>query len=323
MFLDVALESVRAVVLLGIVVFLSRVARDRMVCAGHGWNLIVGGFALLLFGSILDISDNFEGLNFLLVIGDTETEAFLEKFVGSLGRFIAIAAGLMFWIPSVQRRNFEISQRLQAEEALHESEERFGAIAEGCNVGIFITRQSDGTFLYVNAAGVELFGTTAEEIARKSIRDFYVDPEDRKALIMDLRRGPIRNRKLQFKKADGSTIWVLDSITWIKYRGEDALLSTVVDNTNGKLAEGALKEAHDTLDAQVKKRTSELRRANERLSEEIVTRKRAAEGLQKSESLLQTILDRIPAAIFLKVHAGKISGRQFNLRAMVRYEAPE
>jgi len=115
---DIALESVRAAVLLGIVVFLWDVGRNKFDRTRNGWNFIVGGFGLLLFGSLMDISDNFEGLNFLVVVGDTEVEAFLEKFVGFLGGFVVVAVGLVRWIPSVQRLNSEISQRKQAENAL-------------------------------------------------------------------------------------------------------------------------------------------------------------------------------------------------------------
>ncbi len=115
---DIALESVRAAILLGIVVFLWDVGRNKFDRTRDGWNLIVGGFGLLLFGSLMDISDNFEGLNFLVVVGDTEVEAFLEKFVGFLGGFVVVAVGLVRWIPSVQRLNSEISQRKQAENAL-------------------------------------------------------------------------------------------------------------------------------------------------------------------------------------------------------------
>ena len=95
--------------------------QDRFDQARNGWNLIVSGFGLLLFGSILDISDNFESLNFLVVVGDTEVEAFLEKFVGFLGGFVVVAMGLVLWIPSVQRLSAEISERKRVEEALQRS----------------------------------------------------------------------------------------------------------------------------------------------------------------------------------------------------------
>jgi len=50
-----------------------------------------------------------------VLIGDTEVEAFLEKFVGYMGGFISLALGLVRWMPSVQRLTEEISQREEAE----------------------------------------------------------------------------------------------------------------------------------------------------------------------------------------------------------------
>jgi len=99
---DILLETVRALVLLGIVVFLVQSGRDRFAQFRKGWNFIISGFGLLLFGSILDISDNFESLNRFVVVGDTELEALLEKFVGFLGGFIFLAVGLFKWVPGVQ-----------------------------------------------------------------------------------------------------------------------------------------------------------------------------------------------------------------------------
>lgn len=99
---DILLETVRAIVLLGIVAFLVRSGRDRFEQFRKGWNFIIAGFGLLLFGSVLDISDNFDALNRFVVIGDTEVEAFLEKFVGFLGGFLLLAVGLFQWVPGVQ-----------------------------------------------------------------------------------------------------------------------------------------------------------------------------------------------------------------------------
>ena len=119
---DIVLEVVRAAVLLAIFIYLLRIDAARFMETRRGWNLIVGGFGLLLFGSLLDITDNFESLNPLVVVGDTEVEAILEKFVGFLGGFVALAVGLMQWIPNLQRLGSEVAERKLAEAALRESE---------------------------------------------------------------------------------------------------------------------------------------------------------------------------------------------------------
>jgi hypothetical protein len=104
---DVVLESIRTLVLLGLVVFLWQAGKSRFSLARQGWGAILTGFGLLLFASIIDITDNYPSLNRFVVIGDTEAEAFLEKFVGFLGGFVLLAVGLVRWVPTVQQLSDE------------------------------------------------------------------------------------------------------------------------------------------------------------------------------------------------------------------------
>jgi len=69
--------------------------------AAPGGRLIVGGFGLVLFGALIDITDNFPALNRLVVVGDTPAQAFLEKLVGYLGGFTLLAVGVWRWLPAV------------------------------------------------------------------------------------------------------------------------------------------------------------------------------------------------------------------------------
>jgi hypothetical protein len=73
---DVLLESLRAILLAGIAAYLWRIGRRRPELSRQGLRFVIGGFSLLLFGSLLDITDNFDSLNEYVVIGDTETQAF-------------------------------------------------------------------------------------------------------------------------------------------------------------------------------------------------------------------------------------------------------
>jgi PAS domain-containing protein len=135
--LDTILETLRTIVLLGIVGFLLRADRKRFEQNRMGWTLIIVGFSLLTFGSFMDITDGFESLNQYVVIGHTDTEAVLEEVVGFLGGFIFLAMGLYFWLPSVESLSDEIAARkrtaeilVQAEEDLRRSEARFRDFAE-------------------------------------------------------------------------------------------------------------------------------------------------------------------------------------------------
>ena len=108
---DIVLEFIRAVVLAGLVLFLWQAGKNRFENLRNGWRIVLFGFMLLLFGSILDFTDNFEELSRFVVIGDTETEAFLEKFIGFLGGFVFIFIGMVKWIPNVQALSERIDSR--------------------------------------------------------------------------------------------------------------------------------------------------------------------------------------------------------------------
>jgi signal transduction histidine kinase/CheY-like chemotaxis protein len=114
---DIVLESIRALVLTGLFFYLWMVGRQRQELSQSGWGFILSGFGLLLFGSVLDITDNFEELNRFVVVGDTETEAVLEKLVGFLGGFILLAIGLLRWVPTVTSAKLLLAAKESAEEA--------------------------------------------------------------------------------------------------------------------------------------------------------------------------------------------------------------
>ena len=66
-----------------------------------GWMYIVAGFALTFLGSVIDITDNFDGLNRYVVIGDTAPQAVIEKVVGNLLGWVLLLVGLWHWLPVV------------------------------------------------------------------------------------------------------------------------------------------------------------------------------------------------------------------------------
>ncbi len=66
-----------------------------------GSKLILIGFSLFFFGMVIDITDNFPELNYLVVVGDTETEAFLEKVIGTVLGLFLISIGFYKWLPSI------------------------------------------------------------------------------------------------------------------------------------------------------------------------------------------------------------------------------
>jgi signal transduction histidine kinase len=125
---DIILESIRAVILVFLFIYLVRAGKKRKELSRQGWSLIIAGFGLLCFATVIDITDNFESLNWLILMGDTPIQAFLEKMVGFLLGFLLLSIGLIKWIPTITGVEYtqqlneelkkEITERKQAEEAL-------------------------------------------------------------------------------------------------------------------------------------------------------------------------------------------------------------
>ena len=241
---DIVLETVRAVILLGIVLFLLKTGRSKAGVSGNGWKLIVGGFALLLFASLLDITDNFESLNRYVVIGDTEVEAFLEKFVGFLGGFILLALGLARWVPGVQRLSEEVAQRKQAEEALRESERRTTLLMNSVPALIsYIDREK--RFQFNNKAYEDLLGRSVGELRGVRVEEVFggtayqvAKPHIEKALAGQRSRfeNVIRNHKGEQRIIDVSYVPDFDEAGTV-----NGLISLVVDITERKRADLVLR----------------------------------------------------------------------------------
>lgn len=96
---DIILECFRTAIIALILFFIWKIGKERALNTQKGWGYIIYGWSFILFGSMLDITDNFESLNWLIIVGDTEVEAFLEKFVGLLVGYILLFIGFYTWLP--------------------------------------------------------------------------------------------------------------------------------------------------------------------------------------------------------------------------------
>ena len=102
---DVSLESLRAVVVTTATVFLWRWVKRNHELSNSASKLLIAGLLLFAVGSILDITDEFDSLNWLVVIGNTPTQAFLEKVVCYTGGLVLVAIGFWKWLPFLTKIN--------------------------------------------------------------------------------------------------------------------------------------------------------------------------------------------------------------------------
>ncbi|MFP5222907.1 MAG: PAS domain S-box protein [Acidobacteriota bacterium] len=137
----------------------------------------------------------------------------------------------------------DITARVQAEQALRESESRLRSISENSIEGIFQSTPG-GRFLWVNPACARIFGYTTPAEMVASIRDignqFYADSGARWTVLAALRKdGILDRREVRLRRRDGHAIWVSLSMWTVMGDGGDVerIEGVMEDITARKMAE--------------------------------------------------------------------------------------
>ncbi|MFA4861847.1 PAS domain S-box protein [Methanoregula sp.] len=143
----------------------------------------------------------------------------------------------------------DITLRKEAEKAVRKSEEKYRGLFENAVIGIFLT-SPEGRLLAANTAFARMFGYDSCEQIMAEVNSvgtqIYADPLERiECLKLLTAHGKLGPRQVKGKKRDGSPLWVSMAARVIR-DGTDNILSlegTVVDITDRKMAEDALKES--------------------------------------------------------------------------------
>ena len=98
----------------------------------------------------------------------------------------------------------DVTARRKAQEALRESEEKYRALFEDSSDPIYITA-TEGKFLDVNQAMLDLFGYSREEMIGLNALEIYVNPDDRTRFRQVIEKeGFVRDYDMRFRKKDGT-----------------------------------------------------------------------------------------------------------------------
>jgi len=151
------------------------------------------------------------------------------------------------------RQKLEAQENLRKEcDQLHieleKRERHFQSVVENINVGIYRTTVgSKGRFIEVNSALVNIFGYSCQdEILKKDVADFYLNPEDRIQLRQKLKeKGFVKNEELPLKKKDGTVIFC--SVSAVAVKAGDGKIrffdGVIEDITERWKAEEALRQS--------------------------------------------------------------------------------
>ena len=164
----------------------------------------------------------------------------------------------------------EALERVRAEEALHESEERYRSFIDSAH-DMIQSVKPDGSFDFVNRAWLETLGYAEAELPSLNLFDI-IHPDSLQhcqevfSKIMAGQR--VIDIEATFVDKDGKAISVEGSIN-PRFIGEKLVATHAIlrDISERKLAQEALRKAHDELEMRVNERTAELVKTNEQLVE--------------------------------------------------------
>ena len=137
---------------------------------------------------------------------------------------------------------------IQAEVALHKSEERFSKAFRANPAPLAISEVDTGQFIDVNEECLRMLNYTREEMVGHTSWELgvWVDSNARnRALAKLLESGSLRNEPVQFRIKHGEIRDVLWSVETITLDGKDVLLSLLIDVTARERIEKALRESEE------------------------------------------------------------------------------
>ena len=140
----------------------------------------------------------------------------------------------------------DVTARVNAEEALRQSEERFATVFRAGPMGASLTRLVDGKFLDVNDAFLRLLGYERDEVIGRDPLSLgiWVNADDRARMVDTLRSGGrVTGLETTFRTKTGETSEVLIAAEFVDAAGERYILGLTRDITGRKRLEEQLRQA--------------------------------------------------------------------------------
>jgi len=163
---------------------------------------------------------------------------------------------------ALEQANADLAQTVKQLKAIRDLfegvNERFASIIGFIPVPIAIARRSTNEVMYANDHFAVMYGLArGSEIVGRNMKDFFLHPDDRSALLHSLDdQRYLSNRELLYKKVDKSELWVAAYFCHLEYEGEDAVFGAYLDITERK-------QYSARLQGEVEKRTIELEAARD------------------------------------------------------------
>jgi len=231
-------------------------------------------------GHFLEVNESFERLTGYRrdeIIGHNSTELGLWAHLADRTRYFEILkvqgrvrgylarlrhrSGLVYWgeigsdplvvggRPCIISATRDVTEQINYETTLRESEERFRAIFDQAAVGVVFVELSTGKFLQVNQRFGEILGFAKEELLGRTFMDL-THPDDLATDVDNrhkLATGEISeiNREKRYLRKNGEPVWVNVQVKPIAQRGQPAehAVTVIEDITERKHLERSLHQA--------------------------------------------------------------------------------
>ncbi|NKB54153.1 MAG: response regulator [Rhizobiaceae bacterium] len=134
----------------------------------------------------------------------------------------------------------DITERKKAELVERDGDLLVRTVLEASSAIVIMARTGDGQILYRSSAALEMFGNT------KSAREHYVGADDRADFVTQmLSDGQVDNYRLNVL-ARGNVIPASISARFAEYRGEEVIVTSVVDLTQQMKAQALIQQVLET-----------------------------------------------------------------------------
>jgi PAS domain S-box-containing protein len=140
----------------------------------------------------------------------------------------------------------DITDRVNLEEALIESQEYLQTLLWSVKAGIIVIDTGTHRIVDANPAALEMIGTTKDQLINKACNGVICPGLDGLCPITDLSQS-VDNSERELVTADGKTISIIKYVVPVMLQGRPCLLETFIDNTARKKIERDLRESTELI----------------------------------------------------------------------------
>ena len=231
-------------------------------------------------------------------------------------------------LPQIRSVYSEIQQTADAfiemKTAVERSRRKYEGIFNNIQ-DVYYESSMNGTLIEISPSIEKISRYRREELIGKKVLPIYFDPGQRQDLIGELRtKGRINDHEVVLKDKDGrNRHCAMNSIMLYTRSGKPyRTIGSLRDISDRKKAEEQLLQYKNQLEALVRERTQELRKANDGLNGQIERRRETEKQLRASEEKYRTILDAIEEAYFEIDDRGRLAFVNDAACRIMGYDSP-